>query len=58
MLRAIIIFAVLALLFGVLGFGGIAGAFSTVAYVLAIVFGALFVISAIMSATRSASSAL
>lgn len=49
MLRALILFAVLAIFFGVLGFSGLASAFSSIAYVLAVVFAVLFIGSFVMS---------
>lgn len=47
MLGWVITFAILALLAGILGFGGLAGSFATIAKVLLFVFLALFVISLI-----------
>ncbi len=47
MLGWVITFAILALLAGILGFGGIAGSFAMIAKVLLFVFLALFVISLI-----------
>ena len=45
MLRAAIAFAILALLAGVLGFGGMAGGFESIARILLFVFLVLFVVS-------------
>ena len=47
MLRWAILFAVLALVAGVLGFGGLAGDFSYIAKILLLVFAVLFVVSMI-----------
>jgi len=47
MLGWVITFAILALIAGILGFGGIAGSFAMIAKVLLFVFLALFVISLI-----------
>jgi uncharacterized membrane protein YtjA (UPF0391 family) len=52
MLRYAIIFLVIALVAGVLGFGGIAGASVGIAKILFVIFLILFVVSAIMHATR------
>lgn len=48
MLRLAIIFFVVAIIAAVLGFGGIAGAASSIAVILFWIFVALFVLSAIM----------
>jgi uncharacterized membrane protein YtjA (UPF0391 family) len=48
MLRWALVFAVLALFAGVLGFGGLAGDFSSIARILLFVFIVLFVVSLIM----------
>ncbi len=52
MLRWAIIFLVVALIAGVLGFGGIAGTSMGIAKILAILFVILFVISLIMHSVR------
>ena len=52
MLRWAIVFAVLALLAGVFGFGNLAGDFSYIARVLLLVFVVLFVVSLIMGRGR------
>ncbi|MFO0960160.1 MAG: DUF1328 domain-containing protein [Isosphaeraceae bacterium] len=48
MIRWAIIFAVLALVAGVLGFGGMAGDFAFIAKILLMVFAVLFVVSLIL----------
>ena len=48
MLRWAILFAVLALVAGVLGFGGLAGDFSYIAKILLLVFVVIFVISLVL----------
>jgi uncharacterized membrane protein YtjA (UPF0391 family) len=48
----VITFAILALVAGILGFGGIAGSFAMIAKVLLFVFLALFVISLILGRRR------
>ena len=52
MLRWAIIFLVIALIAGALGFGGIAGASANIAYILAAIFVVLFVVSLIMHLVR------
>jgi uncharacterized membrane protein YtjA (UPF0391 family) len=52
MLGWVITFAILALLAGILGFGGVAGSFAMIAKVLLFVFLALFVISLIFGRSR------
>ncbi len=52
MLRWAIVFAVLALLAGLFGFGNLAGDFSYIARVLLLVFLVLFVVSVIMGRGR------
>jgi len=54
MLRYAVIFAILALLAGILGFGGLAGSFAMIAKVLLFVFLALFVVSLILGRGRGA----
>ncbi len=51
MLRWAIVFAVLALIAGVLGFGGLSGDFSYIAKILLFVFLVLFVVSLIFGRT-------
>ncbi len=48
MLRWAIIFAVLALVAGIFGFGGLSGDFAWLAHVLLVVFVILFVVSLVM----------
>ena len=48
MLRWALVFAILALFAGVLGFGGLAGDFSSIARILLFVFLVLFVVSLVM----------
>ena len=55
MLGWIIFFAVLALVFAVVGFGGLAGGFATIAQILFYVFIALLVVSFISRAVRGES---
>lgn len=52
MLRWALIFLVVALIAGALGFGGIAGASANIAYILAAIFVVLFVVSLIMHLVR------
>ncbi len=54
MLGWVITFAILALLAGILGFGGLAGSFAVIAKILLFVFLALFVISLIFGKGRGA----
>lgn len=48
MLRWAVMFAILALIAGVLGFGGLAGDFASIAKILLFVFLALFLVSVIL----------
>lgn len=48
MLRWAITFAILALIAGVLGFGGMARGFENIAYILLVVFVILFVVALVM----------
>ena len=52
MLRWAIIFLVVAIIAAVLGFGGIAGAATDIARVLALIFAVLFLVGLAMSRTR------
>ncbi len=52
MLRWAIVFAILALVAGVLGFGGLAGDFAYIARILIFVFLVLFVVSLILGRGR------
>lgn len=52
MLRWALIFLVVALIAGALGFSGVAGASANIAWILAIVFVILFVISLVMNSVR------
>ena len=56
MLRAIILFAILAFIFGIVGFSGIASAFSSIAYVLAVMFAVLFIASFVLSLFQGSTS--
>jgi uncharacterized membrane protein YtjA (UPF0391 family) len=53
MLRFALLFAILALIAGVLGFGGLAGDFGYIAKVLLFIFLVLFVVSLIMGRGRA-----